>query len=274
MCKTSVCVLLFADIIIRSSDIDLEFVKMLQHPSATAGSSHRTILTASDGTNHVVYNLHTMSPNGNIISCDSIEGEEEATTTTTTNVTPINQPTDAHHLTVQASASAAETTTTTTLVVDDDDLSEFVICEKADDSKSPNSSSYNLVVVAASPPLNSHNVLRHTIAANEQQQQQIHQNTLVPSTSSSSSAVPVTGGSGSSIQMQSAALSFIKEDASAKFMCSKCGSKFSALRNMKRHYHHECGIEPKHGCDYCPMRFKRRNLLKYHVLRKHTAKSN
>lgn len=195
---------------------------MLQHPSETSGTSQRTILTASDGTNHVVYNLHTMSPNSNIISCDSIEE------TTVTPITP----------------SEADLTVRSTL---DDDLNEFVICEK---TESPRTSSYNVVVVAANPP--THNVLRHTVA-------------------DSCGAIVATVANPASVSQ-----SFVKDspESKAKFMCSKCGSKFSALRNMKRHYHHECGIEPRHGCEYCPMRFKRRNLLKYHVLRKHTAKSN
>lgn len=55
-----------------------------------------------------------------------------------------------------------------------------------------------------------------------------------------------------------------------KFICAKCGSRFSALRNMRRHYFHECGIEPKHSCQFCPMKFKRRNILKCHVLKKHS----
>lgn len=235
MCKT-LCVSLFADIIIRSSDIDLEFVKMLHHPSSTTSSSHRTILTASDGTNHVVYNLHTMSPNSNIISCDSIE----ETTTVTAPITHHHaEEDDEEDITVQSAL--------------DDDLNEFVICEKTD-SKSPGTSSYNVVVVASSQ--SSQNVMRHTIA----------DPSVVTVTSDPTSLPPAASV---------AAMSFTKEssDEKAKFMCSKCGSKFSALRNMKRHYHHECGIEPKHGCDFCSMRFKRRNLLKYHVLRKHTAKN-
>lgn len=240
MCKT-LCVSLFADIIIRSSDIDLEFVKMLQHPSATAGSSHRTILTASDGTNHVVYNLHTMSPNSNIISCDSIEEE-------TTTVTPMTNTEDVD-LTVRATL--------------DDDLNEFVICEKAD-SKSPGTSSYNVVVVAASQsPVIQQQLLRNTMAGQHHEHLQLQQHSHNISIASTSAATPGTG-----IPKDSTAFGTV-----GKFECSKCGSKFSAQRNMKRHYHHECGIEPKHGCEYCPMRFKRKNLLKYHILRKHVAKS-
>lgn len=218
------CVSLFADIILRSSDIDLDFVKMLHHPSGAAGSSQRTILTATDGTNHVVYNLHTMSPTSNIISCDSIE---EAT------VTPI-------------ASSHAEIAVRSSL---DDDLNEYVICEKAD-TKSPGSC-YSVVVVAASP-------------------------TQPPPLAATGMALPNNSSAISPVAdplIHSAPR--IKEPGSdrPKFVCPKCGSKFSALRNMKRHYHHECGIEPKHGCDLCPMRFKRRNLLKYHIVRKHTPKS-
>lgn len=227
VCKT-LCVSLFADIIIRSSDIDLEFVKMLQHPStATGGSNHRTILQSSDGTNHVVYNLHTMSPNANIISCDSIEE---------TTVNPIT-PTD-EDLTVESAL--------------DDDLNEFVICEKTD-SKMPGTSSYNVVVVAHSPP--TQNVRRPVI----------HDPLLL-------TVAPTA--SVSTAQLPAIAPSYAKDDAQAdrdKFACPNCGSKFTALRNMKRHFQHECGIEPKHGCEFCPMRFKRRNLLKYHIVRKHSA---
>lgn len=228
VCKT-LCVSLFADIIIRSSDIDLEFVKMLQHPSTATGGNHRTILQSSDGTNHVVYNLHTMSPNANIISCDSIEE---------TNVNPI-PPTD-EDLTVESAL--------------DDDLNEFVICEKTD-SKMPGTSSYNVVVVAASPP--TQNVRRHVIT-----------DPLLLNVASVSS-LPTT-----TTHTPAIATSYTKDESQAdreKFPCPNCGSQFTALRNMKRHFQHECGIEPKHCCEFCPMRFKRRNLLKYHIVRKHSA---
>lgn len=184
MCKMT-CVSFFADIMIRSSDIELEFVKMLQQPQGTAGSSdvvsgggQRTILTTSDGSNHIVYNIHPISPNSNIISCDSM-------------VTPIAASTGHDQEVVRSSLES--------------DLQEYV--------------------VMVAPPVQQ------------------------PSTITSQSA------------------------EQSKFVCTKCGSSFTAQRNMKRHYYHECGIEPKHGCVYCPMRFKRRNLLKSHIIRKHTPKT-
>lgn len=238
------CVSLFADIILRSSDIDLEFVKMLQHPSGpiAGGSSHnqRTILTASDGTNHVVYNLHTMSPTSNIISCDSIE---EAT------VTPITP-------------SHAEIAVRSSL---DDDLNEYVICEKADpDSKSPGSS-YSVVVVANT----SSGISQHSSALNISNTMQ---GTAIASpviTVASTVAPTTTGRAKGGASAATAANNGDRQ----KFYCPKCGSQFTALRNMKRHFHHECGIEPKHVCEHCPMRFKRRNLLKYHMVRKHPPKT-
>lgn len=242
LCKNSVCVPLIADIIIRSSDIDLEFVKMLQHPSSSSSAagtsshnvigggnvgghsnSHGTILTTTDGTNHVVYNLHTMSPTTNIISCDSIE----------------------------ETVDEADLTVDSTL---DNDLPDFVICDNKtgeDDQHlhhqhSPTASSSSHIVLVAS-------------SQSPQNTQRCSEPIFQPST----------------IIIAEESETYVREDCDGKtkFTCAKCGSKFSALRNLKRHYNHECGIEPKHGCNFCPMRFKRRNLLKYHVLRKHTAKT-
>ena len=233
---------------------------MLQHPatSATGGghSSHRTILTASDGTNHVVYNLHAMSPTttSNIMNCDSLEASGV--------VTPI----------APTAADGGDLTGHSAL---DDDLNEFVICEKAERSPEANC---NLYLVATTP-----SPIQNAIYK-QQELRTSHEITVaVPATSVASvvaaAAAPEPAKRRSSYKQSSEVANSSSSGGAGnnnntKFMCTKCGSQFSALRNMKRHFHHECGIEPKHVCEYCPMRFKRRNLLKYHVLRKHTAQSN
>lgn len=59
---------------------------------------------------------------------------------------------------------------------------------------------------------------------------------------------------------------------SQRYSCPRCGKDYSQRKNMRRHYHLECGQEPKYPCPVCNLRFKRHNQMSGHMLTKHGFK--
>jgi len=54
-----------------------------------------------------------------------------------------------------------------------------------------------------------------------------------------------------------------------QFECHKCGSAYKHRHHMYRHMKHECGVEPKFHCPYCPKRYRQKCYLRIHVLKNH-----
>lgn len=55
-----------------------------------------------------------------------------------------------------------------------------------------------------------------------------------------------------------------------RVFCPKnCGRSYTGAyrkQNLKNHVLHECGVEPKFQCSFCPKRFSRKSNLKTHNL--------
>jgi hypothetical protein len=53
------------------------------------------------------------------------------------------------------------------------------------------------------------------------------------------------------------------------FPCHGCGRSYRWLKHLIAHQRRECGQEPQQQCPVCPMRTKRKENLKRHVLQVH-----
>jgi len=53
------------------------------------------------------------------------------------------------------------------------------------------------------------------------------------------------------------------------FPCLDCGRSYSWLKHLIAHQRRECGQEPQLQCPICPMKTKRKENLKRHVLQVH-----
>ncbi|XP_015109602.1 longitudinals lacking protein, isoforms N/O/W/X/Y isoform X9 [Diachasma alloeum] len=54
-----------------------------------------------------------------------------------------------------------------------------------------------------------------------------------------------------------------------RFFCPKCLMGFTMMKNLKRHYHYECGCEPRYKCPYCESKSKQTSQIYAHIRRKH-----
>lgn len=59
-------------------------------------------------------------------------------------------------------------------------------------------------------------------------------------------------------------------DSRRRYPCPQCGTRFTLVKNMKRHFRYECGKEPQFQCSFCAVKFKRNNQLQGHILKKHS----
>ena len=55
----------------------------------------------------------------------------------------------------------------------------------------------------------------------------------------------------------------------AQIDCPNCGRSYKRRETLTRHRKFECGIEPKFNCSLCQMRFKRKDKLKEHEMKRH-----
>lgn len=54
-------------------------------------------------------------------------------------------------------------------------------------------------------------------------------------------------------------------------LCLKCSKRYSDWRSLRKHMNFFCQVEPLFPCPYCPHRARISTLLKYHIVREHTA---
>lgn len=52
-------------------------------------------------------------------------------------------------------------------------------------------------------------------------------------------------------------------------VCPKCNKYYHQRYNLLRHLKNECGIEPRFNCTFCAYICKRKDNLRYHMLRRH-----
>lgn len=53
------------------------------------------------------------------------------------------------------------------------------------------------------------------------------------------------------------------------YPCDKCGRRYKYKESLSRHWHHECGVEPRFACTMCPYRTSRKARLQLHIANKH-----
>ena len=53
------------------------------------------------------------------------------------------------------------------------------------------------------------------------------------------------------------------------YQCDQCGRSYRRLMHLKAHKRRECGQQPQIKCPICPMKTKRRENLKRHILQIH-----
>ena len=53
------------------------------------------------------------------------------------------------------------------------------------------------------------------------------------------------------------------------YQCDACGRSYNRLMNLKSHKRRECGQEPQLKCPLCPMKTKRKENLKRHIMQIH-----
>ncbi|XP_015178587.1 PREDICTED: zinc finger protein 775-like [Polistes dominula] len=55
--------------------------------------------------------------------------------------------------------------------------------------------------------------------------------------------------------------------------CPRCNRGFTQKKNMRRHLHHECGMEPKYQCPYCDKPSKFTQNIYAHIRRYHPGQT-
>ncbi|KAG7205735.1 hypothetical protein KM043_007684 [Ampulex compressa] len=53
--------------------------------------------------------------------------------------------------------------------------------------------------------------------------------------------------------------------------CLKCSKRYSDWRSLRKHMNFFCQMEPLYPCPYCAHRARIPTLLKYHIVREHSA---
>ncbi|XP_049810954.1 longitudinals lacking protein, isoforms A/B/D/L-like [Schistocerca nitens] len=58
-------------------------------------------------------------------------------------------------------------------------------------------------------------------------------------------------------------------DIGGNYVCHICGRAYMTKKTLIRHIRYECGQEPQFPCPYCRMKYKRRYILRAHIIKRH-----
>ncbi|CAG9864644.1 unnamed protein product [Phyllotreta striolata] len=57
-----------------------------------------------------------------------------------------------------------------------------------------------------------------------------------------------------------------------KFYCPRCGKSYVRKQHVTRHVQYECGKEPTFECPFCPKKYRRSDVLQYHLRNSHAVR--